>query len=77
MRSESQFARGDASGEAARIISLELFREGRISLDRAAELTDTPLATFMKFAASHRVPHMNLSAEDIEQDVRMLESMNL
>ena len=35
------------SQEAARLLALELYREDKISLGRAAELCQTPLAAFM------------------------------
>ena len=39
--------RGNASTEAAKLIALGLFREGEVSLGRAAELCSTPVAAFM------------------------------
>jgi predicted HTH domain antitoxin len=44
------------SEEAARLLALELYRENKISLGRAAELCHTPLAAFMDFAAKHGAP---------------------
>jgi predicted HTH domain antitoxin len=44
------------SQEAARLRALELYREDKVSLGRAAELCRTPLAAFMDFAAKHGVP---------------------
>lgn len=44
------------SEEAARLLALELYREDKVSLGRAAELCQTPLAAFMDFAAKHGVP---------------------
>ena len=41
------------SAEAARLLALELYREDKVSLGRAAELCQTPLAAFMDFAAKH------------------------
>jgi predicted HTH domain antitoxin len=41
---------------AARLLALELFREDKVSLSRAAELCQTSLAAFMDFAAHHGVP---------------------
>jgi predicted HTH domain antitoxin len=38
---------GNVSEESAKLIALELFREGTISLGRAVELCHTPLAAFM------------------------------
>jgi len=44
------------SQEAARLLALELYREDKVSLGRAAELCQTPVAAFMDFAAKHGVP---------------------
>jgi predicted HTH domain antitoxin len=46
---------GNLSKEAARLLALELFREERVSLGRAAELCETPLAAFMDLVAKHGV----------------------
>ena len=42
--------------EAAKLLALELFRQGKVSISRAAELCETPLAVFMEFAAAHGGP---------------------
>jgi predicted HTH domain antitoxin len=44
------------SQKAARLLALELYREDKVSLGRAAELCQTPVAAFMDFAAKHGVP---------------------
>jgi predicted HTH domain antitoxin len=49
---------------------LELFREEKLSLGRAAELCHTPLATFMDFSAKHGVPPLRYSLEDLEEEAR-------
>ena len=59
---------GSLSQEAARLLALELYREDRVSLGRAAELCQTPLAAFMDFAAKHGVPPLRYSFEDLEQE---------
>jgi predicted HTH domain antitoxin len=56
------------SQEAARLLALELYREDRVSLGRAAELCQTPLAAFMDFAAKHGVPPLRYSLEDLEEE---------
>jgi predicted HTH domain antitoxin len=56
------------SQEAARLLALELYREDKVSLERAAELCGTPLAAFMDFAANHGVPPLRYSYEDLEQE---------
>src|SRR6187549_2512285 len=43
------------SATAARLLALELFYEEKVSFARAAELSGTPLAAFMDFAAAHNV----------------------
>jgi len=63
---------GNVSEETAKFIALELFREGTVSLGRAAELSATPLAAFMDFAAAHGVPPLNYGIEQFEEDQRTL-----
>ena len=63
---------GNVSQEAAKLIVLELFREGAVSLGRAVELCATPLAAFMEFAAKHGVPPLNYGIEELEEDRRTL-----
>jgi predicted HTH domain antitoxin len=58
------------SQEAARLLALELCREQKLSLGRAAELCQTPLAAFMDFAAKHPVPPLRYSIEDLEGERR-------
>ncbi|MGC2529478.1 MAG: UPF0175 family protein [Candidatus Acidiferrum sp.] len=63
------------SQEAARLLALELYREDKLSLGRAAELCQTPLATFMDFAAKHGVPPLRYSFEDLEEERRTAERL--
>lgn len=56
------------SQEAARLLALELYREDKVSLGRAAELCDTPVAAFLDFAAKHGVPPLRYSLEDLEEE---------
>jgi predicted HTH domain antitoxin len=60
----------NVSQEAARLLAIELYREDKVSLERAAELCQTPLATFMEFAAKHGVPPLRYSYEDLEEERR-------
>jgi predicted HTH domain antitoxin len=53
---------------AARLLALELYREDKVSLGRAAELCQTPVAAFMDFAAKHGVPPLRYSFEDLEEE---------
>jgi predicted HTH domain antitoxin len=65
------------SQEAARLLALELFREEKISLGRAAELCRTPLAAFMDFAAAHEVSPIRYRAVELEEDRRTLAELGL
>jgi predicted HTH domain antitoxin len=56
--------------EAARLLALELYREDKISLGRAAELCRTPLAQFMDFAAQHGVPPLRYTLEALDNERR-------
>jgi predicted HTH domain antitoxin len=58
------------SQEAARMLALELYREDKVSLERAAELCQTPLAAFMDFSAKHGVPSLRYNYEDLEEERR-------
>jgi predicted HTH domain antitoxin len=55
---------------AARLLALELYREDMVSLGRAAELCQTPVAAFMDFVAKHGVPPLRYSFEDLEEERR-------
>jgi len=61
---------GNLSQETARLLALELYREDKVSLERAAELCHTPLAVFMDFVAGHGVPPMRYSYDDLEEERR-------
>jgi predicted HTH domain antitoxin len=63
------------SQETARLLALELYREDKVSLGRAAELCQTPLAAFMDFAAKRAVPPLRYNYEDIEQELRSTDQL--
>ena len=63
------------SQEAARLLALELYREEKVSLGRAAELCQTPLAAFMDFVAKHGVPPLRYSLEDLDEERRSTDSI--
>ena len=56
------------SEQAARLLALELYREDKVSLGRAAELCHMPLAAFMDFPAKHGVAPLRYSFEDLEEE---------
>ncbi|MGC1090774.1 MAG: UPF0175 family protein [Candidatus Acidiferrum sp.] len=59
---------GSLSQETARLLALEIYREDKVSLGRAAELCHTPVAAFMDFAAKHGVPPLRYSFEDLDEE---------
>jgi hypothetical protein len=59
-----------------RLLALELDREDTVSLGRAAELCQTPLAAFMDFAVKHRVPHSGAALRTSNKNPRLLTVSN-
>jgi predicted HTH domain antitoxin len=68
LRRASNLEESSLPQEAARLRALELYREDRVSLGRAAELCHTALAVFMDFAAKRAVPPLRCSFEDLEEE---------
>jgi predicted HTH domain antitoxin len=64
------------SAKATRLLALELYREDRVSLGRAAELCHLPVEQFMEFSGRHNVP-LHFGADDLEEDRRTLERLGL
>ena len=64
------------SAEATRLLALELYREDRVSLGRAAELCHWPAERFMEFAGRHNVP-LHYGADDLEEDRQTMERLGL
>ena len=63
---------GNVSQEAAKLIALELLREQKLSVGRAAELCGVPLASFMDYAAAHEVPPLNYGFADLEHNCQTI-----
>ena len=59
------------SQEAARLLALELYREDKVSLGRAAQLCHTPLPAFMDFAAKHGIHPQRFNIDEMEQDSKL------
>jgi predicted HTH domain antitoxin len=64
------------SQSAAKLIALELFRENRISLGKAAELAGVSVEAFMAFSAEREVP-LHYTIEDWEVDQATRRELNL
>jgi predicted HTH domain antitoxin len=65
------------SQDAARLLALELFRENKISLGRAAELCRTPLEAFMEYVSAHKVSPLHYGIEELEDDRRTMARLGL
>jgi predicted HTH domain antitoxin len=55
------------SERACLLVALELFREQRVSLGRAAELAGLGVEEFMEFSAHRQVP-LHYTADDLDED---------
>lgn len=62
------------ASEAIRLLALELYREDKISLGRAAELCQMAVERFMEFSARHNAP-LHYLVSDLEEDRRTLERL--
>jgi predicted HTH domain antitoxin len=60
---------------SAKLLALELYRENKVSLGRAAELCEMPVEAFMVFAGKHQAP-MHYSVSDLAEDRLTLERLS-
>ena len=67
---------GSPSRRATHLLALELFREGRVSLGRAAELAGVSIEEFMEFSA-HRQVALHYTADDLADDRATAEQFKL
>jgi len=67
----AQLNPSNPSPDAARLLALELFREDKVSLGRAAELCETPMEAFMEFAGQREVP-LHYGTKELEGDRQTL-----
>lgn len=63
----AQGADAQPSRAAAKLIALELYRERRVSLGKAAELAGMALEEFMEFSAEREIP-LHYASPDWEAD---------
>ena len=63
----AQLSALNPSADAARLLALELFREDKISLGRAAELCETPVEAFLEFASDRQVA-LHYGTAELEED---------
>jgi predicted HTH domain antitoxin len=74
---EARLDDGDVSVETAKVVALELFREQRVSLGRAAELCGVPLAEFLEYVRRHEVPILYYGANEQAEERRALAKLGL
>jgi hypothetical protein len=60
----------------AAVLALELYRQDKVSLGRAAGLCQMSVEQFMEFGARHNVP-LYYGAGDLDEDRRTLERLGL
>jgi predicted HTH domain antitoxin len=72
----AEISRSQPSIGAAQLLALELFREDKVSLGRAAELCQTPVEAFMEFAARRDVA-LHYGSAELEEDRQTLERLGL
>lgn len=51
---------------------LELYREGRISSGKAAEILGMDRFEFIKYAGKKGIPFIRITPEELEEEVRLL-----
>ncbi len=57
------------------LIALELFREGRISSGKGAELLGIPKLAFIQRLSQHGIDYFTESPEELQADVAVLEQL--
>jgi predicted HTH domain antitoxin len=65
--------KGQVRQRVKELIALELFREGRISSGKGAELLGIDKAGFVQVLGRHGVPYFTESASDLADEVRAAE----
>jgi predicted HTH domain antitoxin len=70
------YSPASVSNEVAKLLALELYREGAISLGRAAELCGVSRAAFMQIATEREVS-LHYTFGDLEQDCRFIKNLPL
>ena len=64
----------EAQREAKLGLVLDLVRRGLLSRAKAAELLEIPLPEFPALLAQYRIPWFDYSPEDLQRDLRTLQS---
>lgn len=54
---------------------LELYREGRISSGKAAEVLGMERFEFIRYAGMKGIPFLRISPDDLEEEVKLIEGL--
>ena len=65
----------DAS-EATLLLCMTLYKSGRLSLGKAAELAGRPVPAFMDLLGRYDIPVFDYSGDELEQDLRDLDAFD-
>jgi predicted HTH domain antitoxin len=63
------------ASEMKRATAIDLFRKGLLSIGKAAELADLPLAEFMDLLVETGVPVAEYTTDDLQQDEATLDNL--
>jgi predicted HTH domain antitoxin len=63
--------------EAKRVLAVELFNEGRLSLESSAKLAGMHLSDFMSFLSKKKIPIVDYSDEEIEELKKDVENIKM
>lgn len=54
---------------------LELYREGRLSSGKAAEILNMERFEFIRYAGMKGIPFIRISTEDLREEVKLMEKL--
>ena len=54
---------------------LELYREGKISSGKAAEILGMDRFEFIRYAGKKGIPYIRMTSEELEEEVKLLEKL--
>jgi len=63
-----------AKEECQKMLALELYRKGRLSLGKACEVAGISQWEFLELNREERIP-LNYNAEDLEEDRKLLQDL--
>ena len=67
----------EAKREIYQALIMDLLRQDKVSRAKAAELLNIPLGEFPQYLARYRIPWMDYTQEDLEEDQKTLNNPDL